>query len=71
MLEGPFDFESGFKVPETAWKALVNGAEEARIYVGAVNRVVPLDKPDALDKDVKDGVSSYLMTRWNFFNGAG
>ena len=46
MIEGPFDFEHGFHLPEAAWKTLLKDAEESQIYVGAVNRIVPLDKPD-------------------------
>ena len=69
MIVGPFDFENTFRVPEAAWKALLKGAGESRIYVGAVNRIIPLDKPDYLDKDVKGDESSYLALRWNFLHG--
>ena len=70
MIEGPFDFEDGFHVPETVWKALLRRAGESRIYVGAVNRIVPLDKPDRGDRDVKDVAHSHLAMRWNTFDGA-
>ena len=43
MIEGPFDFEHGFHIPEVAWKMLLKDAEESWVYVGAVNRIVPLD----------------------------
>jgi hypothetical protein len=45
MLEGPFDFEAGHKVPQQVWKQLLSRASEFDLYVGAVNRVVPLGKP--------------------------
>ena len=69
MITGPFDFDDGFHVPTSVWKTLLRDAEESRIYVGAVNRIVPLDKPDRLDKDVKDNVRSHLTLRWNIFDG--
>jgi hypothetical protein len=68
MIEGPFDFDDGFRVPATVWKTLLRDAEESRIYVGAVNRIVPLDKPDRLDKDVKGDAHSHLAFRWNILN---
>ena len=71
MIVGPFDFEDGFRVPATAWQALLKTAEESRIYVGAVNRTVPLDKPDHQDKDVKGLFHSHLTLRWNIFEGRG
>ena len=71
MIVGPFDFENAFRVPETAWKTLLKSAGESRINVGAVNRIIPLDKPDYLDKDVKGDESSYLALRWNFLHGTG
>ena len=70
MIEGPFDFEHGFHIPEAAWKTLLKDAEESRIYVGAVNRIVPLDKPDQLDRDTQGAAShSHLAMRWNILNG--
>ena len=69
MIVGPFDFEDGFHVPETAWQALLKEAEESQIYVGAVNRIVPLDKPDRMDKDVKGDAHSHLAFRWRIFDG--
>ena len=69
MIVGPFDFEDGFHVPKSAWNALMKDAEESQIYVGAVNRIVPLDKPDREDKDVQGGVRSHLAFRWNIFQG--
>ena len=69
MICGPFDFVDGFHVPKTAWDALLRSAEESRIYVGAVNRIVPLDKPDRQDGDVQGDVRSHLAFRWNLFEG--
>ena len=70
MIEGPFDFEHRFHIPEAAWKTLLKDAEESRIYVGAVNRIVPLDQPDRLDKDDQGAAShSHLAMRWNILNG--
>ena len=71
MITGPFEFEDGFHVPEAAWKELLAVADVSKIYVGAVNRIVPLDKPDRMDKDVTGGVHSHLTLRWNIFNGTG
>ena len=53
------------------WKMnlLLKEAEESRIYVGAVNRIVPLDKPDRMDKDVKGDAHSHLAFRWKIFDG--
>ena len=63
---GPFDW---FRVPTTVWTTLLKLAEESRIYVGAVNRIIPLDRPDRLDKDVKDYAHSHLAFRCNIFDG--
>ena len=71
MVVGPFEFEEGFRVPNAAWNTLLTGADSLRIYVGAVNRIVPLDKPDPKDKDVKGAFHSHLAFRWNIFNGTG
>ena len=70
-IAGPFDFEDGFRVPKSAWNALISAAEPSRIYIGALNRIVPLDKPDRQDKDSKGDVQSHLAFRWNIFNGTG
>ena len=51
-IAGPFDFNEGNRVPAAVWQKLLNTAEDSRIYVGAVNRIVPLDKPDTMDKDI-------------------
>ena len=50
---------------------LSKDAEESPIYVGPVNRIIPLDKPVSLDKDVQDDASSYLALSWNFLHGTG
>ena len=70
-IVGPFDFEDGFRVPDMVWTTLLRSAEESRIYVGAVNCIVPLDKPDHLDKDVKEHAHSHLALRWNIFDSDG
>lgn len=71
MVTGPFEFEDGFHVPKAAWQSLLRSAAESRIYVGNVNRIVPLDKPDRMDRDVSDTATSHLNLRWNIFNGTG
>ena len=63
-LVGPFDFEDGFKVPQEAWRALLEEAKRVALYTGSLNRIVPLDKPDFSDKDTKDQAESYLAFRW-------
>ena len=69
MIAGPFDFVDGYHVPTTVWNKLLSDAEQLQVYVGAVNRIVPLDKPDRMDKDEEGDVSSHLALRWNIFNG--
>ena len=68
-IVGPFDFEDGFRVPSAAWNALLRDAEGSLIYVGAVNRTIPLDKPDHEDTDFKGGAHSHLAFRWNIYQG--
>ena len=65
----PFDFEPGYKVPEAVWDALLKEAARLQIYVGAVNRIVPLDKPDFQDRDGKGNARSHLALTWNILNG--
>ena len=69
MLEGPFDFEAGHKVPQQVWKQLLSRASEFDLYVGAVNRVVPLGKPDREDRNNQGVAISHLAFRWNIFDG--
>ena len=71
MTVGPFDFEDGFRVPSTAWDTLLKISKTSQIYVGAVNRVVPLDKPDVGDTDKTGRFTSHLALRWNILNGTG
>ena len=63
-LVGPFSFLDGFRVPKEAWDALLEAAPDSNVYMGAINRIIPLDKPDYQDKDTKDYVVSYLAFRW-------
>ena len=65
----PFDFEPGYKIPEAVWDALLKEASRLQIYVGAVNRIVPLNKPDFKDRDEKGAARSHLALQWNIFNG--
>jgi hypothetical protein len=68
-IYGPFDFEKGYHIPKEAWKALEAAAEEQRIYVGGLNRKVPLGQPDRQDKDKKGRVGeSHLAIRRNLFD---
>jgi hypothetical protein len=71
MLEGPFNFEPGYKVPQPVWKGLLAKASEFAVYVGGVNRVVPLDKPDREDRNNQGEARSHLAFRWNIFHGTG
>jgi hypothetical protein len=64
LLVGPFDFEDAHRVPQDAWKKLLTKASTCNLYTGAINRIVPLDKPDAEDKDKKDNPTSHLAFRW-------
>ena len=64
LLVGPFDFEDGYHVPDEAWKQLLKKAAESNLYTGAINRIVPLDKPDYQDKDKQDEPTSHLAFRW-------
>ena len=68
-LVGPFDFVNGYHVPPSVWKTLQQKAEGSRVYVGALNRIVPLDKPDPMDAVVRGRPASYLSFRWNIFTG--
>ena len=72
MLVGPFDFETGFKIPKSAIDELLSKAENLGVYVGALDQVVPLDKPDTMDRD-DNGVygKSHLALRWNILDGGG
>jgi hypothetical protein len=71
MLVGPFDFDSGHKVPQQVWKQLLDKAKEFEVYVGNLNRVVPLDKPDREDRNNQEEAFSHLAFRWNIFHGTG
>jgi hypothetical protein len=70
-IVGPFDFEDGFIVPAAMWKALLAKAKDSNLYVGTVNRVVPLDKPDLLDRNSSGTAYSHLAVRWDIYNGTG
>jgi hypothetical protein len=48
-VAGPFDFVNDHHIPETAWKELRAEAQDMDIYVGNLNRTIPLDKPDEQD----------------------
>ena len=65
----PFDFEPGYRVPSGVWTTLLEEAGRHNIYVGNVNRIVPLDKPDREDKDARGYAFSHLTIRWNILNG--
>ena len=69
QLVGPFDFVNGYHVPPDVWKTLQEKAEGSRVYVGALNRIVPLDKPDPMDTVVRGRPTSYMAFRWNIFTG--
>ena len=65
----PFDFEPGYRVPSGVWTTLLEEAGRHNIYVGNVNRIVQLDKPDREDKDARGYAFSHLAIRWNLLNG--
>jgi hypothetical protein len=67
MLSGPFDFVDGYKVPQEAWKQLLEKAPGSNVYTGALNRVIPLDKPDPQDKDNKGNPTSFFAFRWSAY----
>ena len=67
---GPFDFEDGHRVPAAVWTELLKKAPDHNLYVGAVNRVVPLDKPDEEDVSKERTMQHYLALRWNIMDGA-
>ena len=67
---GPFDFISGHVVPPVAFDKLLSVAGDLGIYVGNVNRVVPLDKPDEEDRDGQGTPTSHLAFRWNIMDGS-
>ena len=71
MIVGPFNFEDGGVVPKAVWNTLLQVASDSHIYVGSVNRIVPLDKPDRQDRDAMGNGHSHLAIRWNIFNGTG
>ena len=66
---GPFDFEAGNRVPDAVWKELLSKAQDLNLYVGAVNRVVALDKPDEQDVSKRTTIQSYMSLRWNTMDG--
>ncbi len=66
---GPFDFTNGYTVPKDKWDELIRQASSRDVYVGSVNRIVPLDKPDFKDRDDKGTPSNYLAVRWDFYTG--
>ena len=68
-IVGPFDFDPGFIVPSTAFNRLLEVAGALGVYVGNVDRVVPLDKKDPLDCDDQGASTGYLCFRWNLLHG--
>jgi len=67
-LVGPFDFDKGHKVPDAAWKELLALAEQRKVYVGNVNRIIPLDEPDRQDKDRNGTYTSWMASTWRPFH---
>jgi hypothetical protein len=48
-IVGPFDFaDNEQNVPQQVFEVLLEKASALRVYVGDVNRIIPLDKPDRL-----------------------
>jgi hypothetical protein len=46
-MVGPFDFaDSEQTVPQHVFDVLMEKAPELKVYVGDVNHIIPLDKPD-------------------------
>ena len=64
-VDGPFDFEAGHKVPSAVWNELLSVASDLHIHARALNRVVPLDKPNQEDRDDQRNPTTHLSFRWN------
>jgi hypothetical protein len=64
-IVGPFNFaDSEQNVPQHVFDVLMDKAPDLKVYVGDVNRIVPLDKPDR-NNTADDGTfNNYLSYRW-------
>ncbi len=65
MVYGPFRFETGYLVPEGAWTALREYAHKNKnVYIGNLDRIVPLDKPDKGYKNALGTAYAFLARRY-------
>ncbi len=64
-IVGPFDFaDSEQNVPQHVFDVLMDKAPDLKVYVGDVNRIVPLDKPDRNNTTDDGTFNNYLSYRW-------
>jgi hypothetical protein len=63
IVTGPFHFGSGYTVPTNIWKILRNYAKDRNLYVGNLDRVVPLDKPDREYKNAAGMAAHAFLAR--------
>jgi hypothetical protein len=73
IIYGPFTFDKGYRVPLKAWKALrKHGRESKDLYIGNLDKVVPLDAADDDYKDAAGATYAFLARRFRMpdsFNG--
>jgi hypothetical protein len=64
-IVGPFDFvDDDQKVPQQVFEVLLEKASVMKVYVGDVNRTIPLDKPDQNNAADDGTFNNYLSYRW-------
>ena len=73
LINGPFTFDKGYKVPLKAWKALrQHGKENKDLYIGNLDKVIPLDAADDEYKDATGASYAFMARRFRMpesFNG--
>jgi hypothetical protein len=64
-IVGPFDFaDNEQNVPQHVFDVLMEKAPDLKVYVGDVNRTIPLDKPDRRYQADDGTFNNYLSYRW-------
>ena len=61
---GPFNFINDHHIPEEVWKELTEKAQQYNIYIGDINRVIPLDKPDNGRRNKNGRAYFFMEKRW-------